>query len=139
MTWTSLITTGGTRSGTPLALRPYVSCAIQLPDALGGNLAIQGVVQGVTAAGQAMPAQNLTLAAPAQPAVPGAGAVYWNLQADPFTGACTIYTSTAADPAPQPCAAPNAGQNQTILARQTLPSTATGSPYFTPFVAQTNN
>lgn len=139
MTMTWIVGSAGARSGTPLTLKPYVQCAIQLPDLfVAGNMGLQGIIAGVSG-GAVMLAQGLTLPTPAYPQVPATGSTFLSLQADPYTGICTIYTSTTADPAPQPNAGTNSGTNQVVLARQTIPSTAGTVPYFTPFVPVTFN
>jgi hypothetical protein len=136
------ITTGGIVSlaGSPPVLhrRPFAEITFQLPDAFPGNLLLQGIVQGVDAAGtQGKPDTQLAVVTVtpnslALPAVPGSGNTFWNVQVDPFTGTATIFTSSTADPAPQPCAAPNAANVQMIVARQTLPTGST-LPWANPF------
>ena len=110
-----------------------------IPTAGGAAMGLQGTIQGVTqtlngvtsfvvgvanvqqgAALTALALQQLSLPSPNVPVVPGSGTTYWNVQCDPYTGVCTIYTSSTADPVPQPCAGANSGVNQVVLGRQAL-------------------
>jgi hypothetical protein len=143
MPFTKSWATGG-KTGDGQAATSLVFAQFNLPDGTSGNLGVQGIVQGylqttgatsqfitglsqvTTGAGyQVLPQQTLSILAPALPAVPGSGNTFWNVQVDPFTGVCTIFTSSTADPAPQPCAGGNSTINQIVIARQTLPSGTT--------------
>lgn len=132
----------GGRSGDGLAAVSLLVVNFQVSDTPAANLLLKGLVQGVLQGGQfvtsqagfvpgqaytVLPAQQLSIPSPAMPAVPGSGTTYWNVQADPYTGTCTIYTSSTADPAPQACASPNATVSQIIIGRQAL-ATGTTNP-----------
>lgn len=131
-------------TGDKLAAVSQIVANFLLPDGTSGNLTVQGQVQGVlqnnggalsfitgmsqyiaVATYTTLAAQTLSPSTLALPAVPGSGTTFWNVQVDPYTGVCTIYTSASAFPAAQPCAAGNAGVNQIIIAQQALPSTTT--------------
>ncbi len=132
----------GGKSGDGLAATSQVCFNAWISDTPAANLLLQGTVQGVIQNGQpvlsragfsygqpytVLAPQTLSIASPAMPAVPGSGTTFWNVQVDPYTGACTIYTSSSADPALQPCAAPNAAVNQIKLMGQAL-ATGTTNP-----------
>ncbi len=127
----------GGRTGDGLAAVTQVAFSVWISDTPAANLLLQGQIQGVLQSGQflvglasfvqqtpftVLAAQTLSLPSPAMPAVPGSGNTFWNVQCDPNTGVCTIYTSSSAYPAAQACAAPNASQNQVILLQQKLPT-----------------
>lgn len=74
----------------------YLLLNINMPDANGGNVTINGQIQAVGGSPVAV-SQVVAL-----PAAPGAGSIYWIIECNHTTGACTLLQSTSGWPTVDP-------------------------------------